>query len=115
MSRPSSVLLSKGFASPEAGNRTAAGCTLVSILTLRVRASDTAAVLPAVLVTLSITLAQCCLLKKKEVIWGLIASLLIANFALLAMNVPMNVPMIKVFIKILEVPPEALMPTVTMI
>ncbi|MFQ3183293.1 MAG: putative tricarboxylic transport membrane protein [Octadecabacter sp.] len=49
--------------------------------------------------------------KEKEVIWGLIASLLIANFALLAMNVPM----IKVFIKILEVPPEALMPTVTMI
>jgi putative tricarboxylic transport membrane protein len=36
---------------------------------------------------------------------------LIANFVLLAMNVPM----VKVFVKILEVPPAALMPAGTMI
>ena len=44
-------------------------------------------------------------------VWGLIASLLIANFVLLAMNVPM----VKIFVKVLQVPPAILMPGVTMV
>ena len=48
---------------------------------------------------------------RPDVVWGLIASLLIANFVLLAMNVPM----VKIFVKVLQVPPALLLPGVTMV
>ena len=48
---------------------------------------------------------------KRAIVWGLIASLLIANVVLLLMNVPM----VKIFVKILMVPPWVLLPGVTMI
>ena len=44
-------------------------------------------------------------------VWGLIASLLIANFVLLIMNVPL----VKIFVKVLSVPAWVLLPGVTMI
>ena len=101
----------KGVAAPEAGNNSAAGGALVPMLTLGVPGSGTTAVLLAVLVTLNITPGPTLFTERPDVVWGLIASLLIANFVLLAMNVPM----VKVFVKILEVPPALLMPMVTMI
>ena len=101
----------KGVAAPEAGNNSAAGGALVPMLTLGVPGSGTTAVLLAVLVTLNITPGPTLFTERPDVVWGLIASLLIANFVLLAMNVPM----VKVFVKILEIPPALLMPMVTMI
>lgn len=101
----------KGVAAPEAGNNAAAGGALVPMLTLGVPGSGTTAVLLAVLVTLNITPGPLLFTERPDVVWGLIASLLIANFVLLAMNVPM----VKIFVKILAVPPALLMPAVTMI
>jgi putative tricarboxylic transport membrane protein len=101
----------KGVAAPEAGNNSAAGGALVPMLTLGVPGSGTTAVLLAVLVTLSITPGPTLFTERPDVVWGLIASLLIANFVLLAMNVPL----VKVFVKVLEVPPAILMPGVTMV
>ncbi len=101
----------KGVAAPEAGNNAAAGGALVPMLTLGVPGSGTTAVLLAVLMTLNITPGPTLFTDRPEVVWGLIASLLIANFVLLAMNVPM----VKVFVKILMVPPAVLLPGVTMI
>lgn len=101
----------KGVAAPEAGNNAAAGGALVPMLTLGVPGSGTTAVLLAVLMTLNITPGPTLFTDRPDVVWGLIASLLIANFVLLAMNVPM----VKVFVKILQVPPAVLMPGVTMI
>ncbi len=101
----------KGVAAPEAGNNAAAGGALVPMLTLGVPGSGTTAVLLAVLMTLNITPGPTLFTDRPDVVWGLIASLLIANFVLLAMNVPM----VKVFVKILQVPPAILMPGVTMI
>ena len=101
----------KGVAAPEAGNNAAAGGALVPMLTLGVPGSGTTAVLLAVLMTLNITPGPTLFTDRPDVVWGLIASLLIANFVLLAMNVPM----VKVFVKVLQVPPAVLMPGVTMI
>jgi putative tricarboxylic transport membrane protein len=101
----------KGVAAPEAGNNSAAGGALVPMLTLGVPGSGTTAVLLAVLVTLNITPGPTLFTDRPEVVWGLIASLFIANFVLLAMNVPL----VKVFVKVLEVPPAILMPGVTII
>ena len=103
--------VAKGIAAPEVGNNAAAGGALVPMLTLGVPGSGTTAVLLAVLVTLNITPGPTLFTDRPDVVWGLIASLLIANFVLLAMNVPM----VKVFVKLLELPPAILMPGVTMV
>ncbi len=103
--------VAKGVAAPEAGNNAAAGGALVPMLTLGVPGSGTTAVLLAVLMTLNITPGPTLFADRPEVVWGLIASLLIANVVLLLMNVPM----VKVFVKILMVPPAVLLPAVTMI
>jgi putative tricarboxylic transport membrane protein len=103
--------VARGIAAPEAGNNAAAGGALVPMLTLGVPGSGTTAVLLALLMTLNITPGPTLFSDRPEVVWGLIASLLIANFVLLLMNVPM----VKIFVRILQVPPALLLPGVTMI
>jgi putative tricarboxylic transport membrane protein len=101
----------KGIAAPEAANNAAAGGALVPMLTLGVPGSGTTAVLLALLMTLNITPGPTLFADRPEVVWGLIASLLIANFVLLFMNVPM----VKIFVRILSVPAWILLPGVMMI
>jgi putative tricarboxylic transport membrane protein len=101
----------KGIAAPEAGNNAAAGGALVPMLTLGVPGSGTTAVLLALLMTLNITPGPTLFAERPEVVWGLIAALLIANVVLLIMNVPM----VKIFVKILMVPPQLLLPGVMMV
>lgn len=101
----------KGVAAPEAGNNAAAGGALVPMLTLGVPGSGTTAVLLALLMTLNITPGPTLFTDRPEVVWGLIASLLIANFVLLLMNVPM----VKIFVRVLQVPSWILLPGVTMV
>jgi len=101
----------KGVAAPEAGNNAAAGGALVPMLTLGVPGSGTTAVLLALLMTLNITPGPTLFNDRPEVVWGLIASLLIANVVLLLMNVPM----VRFFVRILQVPAWILLPGVTMI
>ncbi|MDH5530871.1 MAG: tripartite tricarboxylate transporter permease [Paracoccaceae bacterium] len=101
----------RGVAAPEAGNNAAAGGALVPMLTLGVPGSGTTAVLLAVLMTLNITPGPTLFVDRPEVVWGLIASLVIANVVLLVMNVPM----VKIFVRVLQVPPGILMPGVTMV
>ncbi|MEM8591960.1 MAG: tripartite tricarboxylate transporter permease [Pseudomonadota bacterium] len=103
--------VAKGVAAPEAGNNSAAGGALVPMLTLGVPGSGTTAVLLALLVTLNITPGPTLFTNNPDVVWGLIASLLIANVVLLLMNVPM----VKVFVKVLTVPAWVLLPGVTMV
>ena len=101
----------KGVAAPEAGNNAAAGGALVPMLTLGVPGSGTTAVLLALLMTLNITPGPTLFTDRPEVVWGLIASLLIANVVLLLMNVPM----VKIFVRVLQVPAWVLLPGVTMV
>ncbi len=101
----------RGVAAPEAGNNAAAGGALVPMLTLGVPGSGTTAVLLALLMTLNITPGPTLFTDRPEVVWGLIASLLIANVVLLMMNVPM----VRIFVHILSVPPWILLPGVTMV
>ncbi len=103
--------VAKGVAAPEAGNNAAAGGALIPMLTLGVPGSGTTAVLLALLMTLNITPGPTLFTDRPDVVWGLIASLLIANIVLLLMNVPM----VKIFVRILQVPPSVLIPGVTMV
>jgi len=101
----------RGVAAPEAGNNAAAGGALIPMLTLGVPGSGTTAVLLALLMTLNITPGPTLFTDRPEVVWGLIASLMIANFVLLVLNVPL----VKMFVRILSVPAWVLLPGVTMI
>ncbi len=101
----------RGVAAPEAGNNAAAGGAMVPMLTLGVPGSGTTAVMLALLMTLNITPGPLLFKEQPEIVWGLIASLFIANIVLLVMNVPM----VKLFVKILMVPAWVLMPMVTMV
>ena len=65
----------------------------------------------ALLMTLNITPGPTLFTDRPDVVWGLIAALLIANFVLLLMNVPM----VRIFVRVLQVPPWVLLPGVTMI
>ena len=101
----------RGVAAPEAGNNAAAGGALVPMLTLGVPGSGTTAVLLALLMTLNITPGPLLFTERPEVVWGLIAALLIANIVLLILNVPM----VRFFVKVLSVPPWILLPGVCMV
>ena len=101
----------RGIAAPEAGNNAAAGGALVPMLTLGVPGSGTTAVLLALLMTLNITPGPTLFTERPEVVWGLMASLVIANVVLLLLNVPL----VKFFVRVLQVPPGVLLPGVLMI
>ena len=101
----------RGVAAPEAGNNAAAGGALVPMLALGVPGSGTTAVLLAVLLSLNITPGPLLFSQNPDVVWGLIAALFIANFMLLAMNIPM----VGLFTRVLLVPPRILMPLVAMV
>ena len=81
------------------------------MLTLGVPGSGTTAVLLALLMTLNITPGPLLFKERPDMVWGLIATLFIANFVLLILNVPL----VKIFVKLLSVPPWILLPGVTMV
>ncbi len=101
----------RGVAAPEAGNNAAAGGALVPMLALGVPGSGTTAVLLALLLTLNITPGPLLFTEHADVVWGLIAALFIGNIVLLLLNVPM----VGLFVRMLQVPTKYLMPAVAMI
>lgn len=101
----------RGVAAPEVGNNASCGGSLVPMLALGVPGSGTTAVLLAVLLTLNITPGPLLFTKNPDVVWGLIAALFIANFMLLALNLPL----VGLFTRVLLVPTRILIPVVAMI
>lgn len=101
----------RGVAAPEAGNNAAAGGALVPMLALGVPGSGTTAVLLAVLLSMNITPGPLLFTKNPDVVWGLIAALMIGNFMLLIMNIPM----VSLFARVLLLPSRFLMPIVAMV
>jgi putative tricarboxylic transport membrane protein len=101
----------RGVAAPEAGNNAAAGGALVPMLALGVPGSGTTAVLLAMLLALNITPGPLLFTQHPDVVWGLIAALFIGNVMLLLLNIPM----VGLFVRVLQIPPKYLMPIVAMI
>ena len=99
------------MAAPEAGNNAAAGGALIPMLALGVPGSGTTAVLLALLISLNITPGPLLFQTQPDVVWGLIAALLIANVVLLILNLPL----VGLFTRLLTTPLWALMPLVVMV
>lgn len=101
----------RGVAAPEAANNASAGGALIPMLALGVPGSGTTAVLLAMLLALNITPGPLLFTQHPDVVWGLIAALFIANILLLLLNVPM----VGIFVRVLQIPSKYLMPGVAMI
>ncbi|UIJ74159.1 tripartite tricarboxylate transporter permease [Aurantimonas sp. HBX-1] len=101
----------RGVAAPEAGNNAAAGGALIPMLTLGIPGSGTTAVMLALLISLNITPGPLLFERQPEMVWGLIASLYIANVVLLVLNLPL----VGLFTRMLSLPAYVLMPFVVMV
>lgn len=96
----------RGVAAPEAANNSAANGSFVPMLTLGVPGSGTTAVMMGALALYNITPGPALFTQQPNLVWGLIASMFVANVMLLVMNIPL----VGVFIKVLSVPNWLLVP-----
>jgi putative tricarboxylic transport membrane protein len=101
----------RGLAAPEAANNAAAGGAFVPMLTLGVPGSGTTAVMLGALMLYNIQPGPQLFTERPELAGGLIASMFIGNFILLAMNIPM----IRVFVKMLQLPDTWLIPAILLL
>ena len=96
----------RGVAAPEAANNASAAGSFVPMLTLGVPGSGTTAVMVGALSLYNITPGPALFTQNPTLVWGLIASLFIANVMLLCINIPM----VGVFTRVLRLPNWALVP-----
>ncbi|WP_299363897.1 tripartite tricarboxylate transporter permease [uncultured Paracoccus sp.] len=101
----------RGVAAPEAGNNAASGGALIPMLTLGVPGSGTTAVMLAMLISLNVQPGPLLFERNPDLVWGLVASLYLANLVLLVLNLPL----IGLFTRMLAMPVWALMPLVVVI
>lgn len=98
----------RGVAAPEAANNASACGSFIPMLTLGVPGSGTTAVMMGALTLYNITPGPAMFTEQPDIVWGLIASLLIANVMLLIMNIPL----IGFFTKMLSIPLWFLVPAI---
>jgi len=96
----------RGVAAPEAANNASAAGSFVPMLTLGVPGSGTTAVMVGALALYNITPGPALFSQNPTLVWGLIASLFIANVLLLIINIPL----VGVFTRILKLPNWILVP-----
>ncbi len=96
----------RGVAAPEAANNASAAGSFVPMLTLGVPGSGTTAVMVGALSLYNITPGPALFSQNPTLVWGLIASLFVANLMLLVINIPM----VGVFTRVLRLPNWVLVP-----
>jgi putative tricarboxylic transport membrane protein len=96
----------RGVAAPEAANNASAAGSFVPMLTLGVPGSGTTAVMVGALALYNITPGPALFTENPTLVWGLIASLFVANLMLLIINIPL----VGAFTKLLSVPHWILVP-----
>ncbi|MBB1073748.1 tripartite tricarboxylate transporter permease [Rhodoferax sp. 4810] len=96
----------RGVAAPEAANNASAAGSFVPMLTLGVPGSGTTAVMVGALSLYNITPGPALFSQNPTLVWGLIASMFVANLMLLFINIPL----VGVFTRVLSLPNWALVP-----
>ncbi|WP_126428121.1 tripartite tricarboxylate transporter permease [Brevibacillus marinus] len=96
----------EGVAAPESANNAASGGAMIPMLTMGIPGSSTTAVLMGALIMYSVQPGPLLFEQHPDVAWGLIASMFIGNVMLLILNMPL----IKVFAKVIETPAKYLLP-----
>ena len=100
-----------GVAGPESANNAASGGAMIPLLTLGIPGSGTTAILMGALIMYNIQPGPLLFEDHPEVAWGLIASMFIGNLMLLVLNMPL----VKVFAKIIQTPKKYLLPIIVAI
>ena len=90
----------EGVAGPEAANNASAAGTLVPLLTLGLPTTATAAIMLAGFQQFGLQPGPLLFATNPQLVWGLIASLLVANLMLLVLNLPL----IGVWVRLLTIP-----------
>lgn len=97
-----------GVAGPESANNAASGGAMIPLLTLGIPGSGTTAILMGALIMYNIQPGPLLFDDHPEVAWGLIASMFVGNLMLLVLNMPL----VKVFAKIIQTPKKYLLPII---
>ncbi|ANB55492.1 tripartite tricarboxylate transporter TctA family protein [Anoxybacillus sp. B7M1] len=97
-----------GVAAPESANNAASGGAMIPLLTLGIPGSGTTAILMGALMMYNVQPGPLLFDEHPDVAWGLIASMFIGNVMLLILNMPL----VKVFTKIIETPTKYLLPLI---
>ncbi len=98
----------EGVAAPEAANNADAQCKFIPMLTLGLPASGVMALMLGALTIQGIQPGPEVMTARPELFWGLIASMWIGNLML----VVLNLPMIGLWVKLLQVPYRLLFPAI---
>jgi TctA family transporter len=98
----------EGVAAPEAANNAGAQTSFIPMLTLGIPGNAVMALMIGALMIQGIAPGPQVMNEKPELFWGLIASMWIGNFFL----VVLNLPMIGMWIKLLQVPYRYLFPSI---
>jgi putative tricarboxylic transport membrane protein len=98
----------EGVAAAETANNAATGGALIPLLTLGIPGSGTTAVLMGALLMFGIRPGPLLFTEQSALVWTVIASLYVSNVMLLALNLPL----IRIFVRILDIPPRYLMPMI---
>ncbi len=101
----------EGVASPESANNSAVNGAFIPLLTLGIPSNVVMALLMGAFILHGITPGPFIMEKHPDLFWGLITSMYIGNVILLILNIPL----IKFFVKIMEVPYAVLSPLIIMI
>lgn len=101
----------EGVAAPETANNAATGGALIPMLTLGIPGSGTTAVLLVVFMIYGLQPGPRLMIDHADLVWALIASLFISNVLLILLNLPL----IPLFVKILDIPVQYLMPGILVI
>lgn len=101
----------RGLASVDAANSSATGGAMVPMFTLGIPGSGTTAVLLGALMMYGVSPGPQFMTNEADLVWAIIASLFIANVILIVLNLPL----IPLFVKVLDIPTRILMPLVLVI
>ena len=100
----------EGVTGPESANNAAAGGSLVHLLCLGIPGSGTTAIMLGALLMLGLQPGPLLFIQQPDFVWGLIASMYIGNVMLLVLNLPL----VGMWVKLLDVPLYLLLLFITM-
>lgn len=101
----------EGLAATETADNGSSNSAFIPLLTLGIPPNAVLALLYGALLLQNVTPGPQLMEERPEVFWGVIASMYIGNLILLALNLPL----IRVFVQILKVPPSILNPIIVII
>jgi putative tricarboxylic transport membrane protein len=100
----------EGVAAPEAANNAAATSSFIPLLTLGIPGNASIALIFAALLIHGIRPGPLLIQQRPEIFWGLIVSMYLGNFMLLILNLPL----IRLWVRLLQVPYPLLAPFIVM-